>query len=53
MRGRGARVSKSSPASLFADVIVEASKEDLEERWLELRPDKGYGATRILAGIDE
>ena len=33
--------------------VAGVSKDDSDERWLQLRMDQGYGATRVLANIDE
>ena len=45
--------ARSTARRIDADVIAEASKDDFDERCLQLRMDQGYGAARILARIDE
>jgi hypothetical protein len=45
--------ARSTARRIDADVIAEASKDDFDERCLQLRMDQGYWAARILARIDE
>ena len=45
--------SKSFSSSLRTDVIAEALKDGSKKRWIMLPMAQGYGATCILASIDE
>ena len=44
---------KLFPSSLPTDVIAGAAKDGSKKRWVMLPMEQGYGATCILASIDE